>query len=337
MTGHRPACPPIPADVYTRLERRIGRCHLNQRLGIEHDFEARIFGQGRTFFHIENWNRLHTLLRRLLKLSLLYRPGQRAARRIEIRRNEFTLPHLPEAFEGYTLLHISDLHLDMAGDLPDALIRAIGQAGHYDACVLTGDFRARTFGPYRGAIDGLAQVRTHIDKPVFAILGNHDTIRMTPEIEDLGIGVLLNEAREIRQDGASIFLAGVDDPHYYRADNIEKAADPIPQGAVSILLSHSPELYRHAAYADFDIMLCGHTHGGQICLPGGIALTLNARCPRAFGRGYWRYHRMQGYTSAGSGVSILDIRLNCPPEITLHRLSRHRLSKGGCECGGGKG
>lgn len=322
MTERHQACPPIQTEAYARLEQRIGRCHLNQRLGIEHDFEARIFGQGRTFFHLENWNRLHTWLRRLLKLSLLYRPGQRAARRIEIRRNEFKLDHLPEAFNGYTLLHISDLHLDMAPDLPDVLIQAIGRAGHYDACVLTGDFRARTFGPYQNAIDAFDRVRPYIGKPVFATLGNHDTIRMAPEIEALDVRMLLNEAHEISRDGASIFLAGVDDPHYYWADNIEKAADPIPEGAVSILLSHSPELYRHAAYAGFDVMLSGHTHGGQICLPGGHPLTLNANCPREFGHGYWRYHSMQGYTSAGSGVSILDVRLNCPPEITLHRLSR---------------
>jgi hypothetical protein len=75
VTARHPACPPIQADAYARLERRIGRCHLNQRLGIEHDFEARIFGQGRNFFHIENWNRLHTLLRHMLKLSLLYPPA----------------------------------------------------------------------------------------------------------------------------------------------------------------------------------------------------------------------------------------------------------------------
>ncbi|NOY62476.1 MAG: metallophosphoesterase, partial [Gammaproteobacteria bacterium] len=71
---------------------------------------------------------------------------------------------------------------------------------------------------------------------------------------------------------------------------------------------------------DFSAMLCGHTHGGQICLPGGYALTWDARCPRSMSAGAWRYHRMVGYTSVGSGASVVDVRLNCPPEITLHRL-----------------
>ena len=67
-------------------------------------------------------------------------------------------------------------------------------------------------------------------------------------------------------------------------------------------------------------MLCGHTHAGQICLPGGLPLMCNARCPRAFCRGNWTYHGMIGYTSAGSGSCVVDVRLNCPPEITLHQL-----------------
>jgi hypothetical protein len=81
-------------------------------------------------------------------------------------------------------------------------------------------------------------------------------------------------------------------------------------------------MYRHAAYARFDAMLCGHTHGGQICLPGGIPLILNANAPRALCNGPWRYGRLQGYTSVGAGACIVDVRLNCPPEITLHTLRR---------------
>jgi predicted MPP superfamily phosphohydrolase len=69
-------------------------------------------------------------------------------------------------------------------------------------------------------------------------------------------------------------------------------------------------------------MLSGHTHGGQICLPGAIPLTLDAKLPRRFGAGAWRYHGMTGYTSVGVGCSILPARLNCLPEIALHRLER---------------
>ena len=68
--------------------------------------------------------------------------------------------------------------------------------------------------------------------------------------------------------------------------------------------------------------MCGHTHGGQLCLPGGYPLTLDAKCPRRVGRGAWSEGAMQGYTTTGAGTSILNVRLNCPPEVTLHRLTR---------------
>ena len=77
----------------------------------------------------------------------------------------------------------------------------------------------------------------------------------------------------LERDGEAIYLAGVDDAHYFRADNMERAADAIPEEAISILLSHSPEIYKSALHAAFDVMLSGHTHGGQICLPGGWPLT----------------------------------------------------------------
>jgi predicted MPP superfamily phosphohydrolase len=186
--------------------------------------------------------------------------------------------------------------------------------------VLTGDFRANTFGPYEAAIDGMKQVRLHLNGDIYAVLGNHDTIQMVPGIEEMGIRVLLNEHVVLDRDGACIYLAGIDDPHFYRADNIEKAADAIPDEAVAILLSHSPEVYRHAAHAAFDLMLCGHTHGGQICLPGGFPLMCNASCPRKFCYGAWTYYQLTGYTAAGSGACVVDVRLNCPPEITLHHL-----------------
>jgi predicted MPP superfamily phosphohydrolase len=310
----------LPDEVMRELlQERVGRTHLRQRLGIEHDYERRVFGQGRNFFHIENWNSAHSVIRNCLRLLLLHGRGRRNARRIEVRHNPVSIAGLPQAFENYTILQISDLHLDMAPDFPRQLIEAVRKVD-YDLCVLTGDFRAKTFGPYAAALEGMQQVRTHLQGEVYGILGNHDSICMVPGLESMGIRMLLNEQVALVRDEATIYLAGIDDPHYYRADNLEKAADDIPFGTVSILLAHTPEIYRHAAHADFNLMLCGHTHGGQICLPGGIPLMYNAHCPRGYCAGAWEYHGLQGYTAAGSGACIVDVRLNCPPEITLHQL-----------------
>ena len=157
------------------------------------------------------------------------------------------------------------------------------------------------------------------------MLGNHDTICMVPAFEEMGIRMLLNEQERIERGGAAIHLAGVDDAHFYRMDNIEKAAHGIPHDAFSILLSHTPEIYRQAAHADFNVLLSGHTHGGQMCLPGGIPVTLNCVLPRAMGNGSFKHHDMIGYTSAGAGVCIVPARFNCPPEITLHHLHQAEL------------
>ena len=143
---------------------------------------------------------------------------------------------------------------------------------------------------------------------------------MVPDLEALGIAVLVNECIAIRRGEDAIYLAGVDDAHFYRADNIEKAATEIPERCVSILLSHTPEIYRQAAHAGFDLMLTGHTHGGQICLPGGIPILLEADVPRALGAGPWRHRQMVGYTSVGAGSSVVPVRFNNRPEITLHHL-----------------
>ncbi|HOW63556.1 MAG TPA: metallophosphoesterase, partial [Candidatus Contendobacter sp.] len=246
-----------------RLEKRIGRVHLQQRLGIEADHATQVFGRGRTFFHIENWYSIHALIRLTLRGLGLYRRGLRNATDIQIRRNEVVIPRLPAAFDGFTLLHLSDLHLDADPAYPTALIERLRQVD-YDLCVITGDFRAKTHGPYDAALTALATVRPHLNRPIYAILGNHDSIRMAPGIEALGITLLLNESVRVERGGATIHLAGIDDPHYFQVDNFDKAAADIPAEATAILLSHSPEAYRHAAHAGFDLILSGHTHGGQI-------------------------------------------------------------------------
>src|SRR6476659_1536599 len=309
--------------VLNKLERRLGRLHARQRLGIETDHEAQIFGQGINFFHIENWYSIHSVIRMTLKLMGLYWRGRKNAEQIQVRHNHIGMKTLPSRFNGFTLLHISDLHADMNAGAMRRLTELLPDTT-YDVCVLTGDYRGKTFGPFDAALEGLARVRSHLKGPVYGVLGNHDTIRMVPGLEEMGIRMLLNECEAVSRGGEAIFLAGIDDAHYYRVDNIEKAASEIPVNGFSILLSHTPEIYRQAAHAGFDLLLSGHTHGGQICLPGSIPITLDSVLPRQMGAGAWRYRDMIGYTSVGAGSSIVAVRFNCPPEITLHRLCQSR-------------
>ena len=308
-------------DILRKLEIRLGPLHARQRLGIERDHEAQVFGQGLTFFHLENSSWAEWIIRNVLKATGLYWRARQNAERILVKRNDMRFKTLPPLFEGFTILHISDLHVDMNEVAMNRLIELIGSM-QYDVCVLTGDYRGRTFGPFQPALDGVARVGTHLKQPIYAVLGNHDTIQMVPGLEAMGIRVLLNECETIVREDQRIYLAGIDDAHFFRVDNIEKAALPIPRGEFSILLSHTPEVYRQAAHANFDLMLSGHTHGGQICLPGSIPIKLEAVLPRRMGAGPWQYNDMTGYTSVGAGSSVVPVRLNCPPEITLHRLRR---------------
>jgi hypothetical protein len=310
-------------QISSRLEARLGKIHMRQRLGIEKDHEAQAFGQGLTFFHIENFLYSRALIETVLRFTGMYRRGWLNAGRVRILTNEVASDRLPDDFDGFTILQLTDLHADRSAHAISAVEDLIDGLD-YDICVWTGDYRGDTFGDFRPCLEALVSLRKKITKDVYAVLGNHDSILMVPDLEAMGVRMLLNETVVLSRNDARIFLAGVDDAHFYRVDNLEKAAMDIPDDAYSILLSHTPEIYRQAAHAGFDLLLCGHTHGGQICLPGGFPVTLDADLPRRLGKGAWDYAGMRGYTSAGAGASIVPARFNCPPEITLHRLIRTR-------------
>ena len=196
--------------------------------------------------------------------------------------NILRFANLPDAFDGITILHISDLHVDMNGEAMRQLAELLPSL-RCDLCVLTGDFRGKTYGPFDATLDGLARLGAHLPAPTYAVLGNHDLILMVPGLEVIGIRVLLNQSEPIVRGDHTIHLAGIDDAHLYRLHDVRKAAAGIPRAAFSVLLSHTPEVYREAAAAGFDLLLGGHTHGGQICLPGAIPITLASALPRHMG------------------------------------------------------
>lgn len=302
------------------LEGRGGPGYVGRRLERERAQEHGIFRPG-TDAHRLRWLLKHGLIRASVRLSGLLGRGQRNARAIVVREHVVALPHLPGSFDGFTLLQLSDLHLDMGVGFADAVIAAVKPL-RYDLCVVTGDYRGYTFGPMDSALESMARIRPALAGDVYAVLGNHDSIRMVPPLEAMGYRLLLNENVRIERGGEALYLAGIEDAHFFGLEDYALAAAGIPREAASILLSHTPDAYQEAEKAGFDLMLSGHTHGGQICLPGGMPLLTETAGPRAFARGSWRCGAMTGYTSTGSGTSVLDVRFNCPPEVTLHRLRR---------------
>jgi predicted MPP superfamily phosphohydrolase len=309
--------------LFEELEHRIDRNHLARRLALQVDHSAKFFGRGFGRFHWENINLLPLALELLLKVSGLFQVGKDNVLDFEVVEVDVMLEDLPEAFEDFCILHLSDIHIDGMPDGGERLISIIKKL-HYDVCVLTGDFSFPTFGNSEPSLNGMKKLAASIEchHGIFGVLGNHDSVEMVPALESYGIRMLLNETVRVARGDASITILGLDDAHFYGVDSLDKAIRDVPADEVKVLLVHSPELIAEAARAGVNYYLCGHTHGGQICLPGGVPVLTNARCARKYVGGVWHYENMAGYTSRGTGSSYLPVRFFCPPEITLHRFVR---------------
>jgi predicted MPP superfamily phosphohydrolase len=309
----------VPAAA--ALAARMGSDLLQRRLAMEHEQDEHHYRRAADAFHLEHLPAAGRLIGGVLTATGLRARGRRNALDFRLRHHEVRLAALPAAFDGATLLQLSDLHLDLARAHLKALcahVRGIA----CDACVLTGDYRFGTSGPVAPALAALAQLVPLLRRPIYAVLGNHDGLAFVAGLEAMGVQVLMNESTALERKGARVYLAGIDDAHYFRTHDVHRAASGIPGGSCAILLSHTPQPYREAAEQGFALMLCGHTHGGQICLPGGVPVLTDCPAPRALARGPWRHGPMVGYTSAGCGCSLVDARFQCPPEVTLHTLRR---------------
>ena len=309
-----------------RIIDRIGQTHASRRLKLQTIHSAIRSGPTGLHFSFENFDRIGPLLKNLLKVSGLWERAVRNTLDYQVVENTVRLPNLPKSFQGFRVLHLSDLHLEGIVDRGQALQTALGQL-EYDLCVITGDFRFLTYGGYEETLACLTPLvkRLHCPHGIIGILGNHDFLEMVPGLENLGIRMLLNEAVPIQCADESIWIVGIDDAHWYEVADLPKALRAVPQeqDRVRLLLAHSPEIIEEASTSGIDLYLCGHSHGGQICLPGRTPIIINSRCARKFSSGTWKHHNMQGYTSRGVGTSMHPVRLSCPPEIVIHHLVNH--------------
>jgi predicted MPP superfamily phosphohydrolase len=310
----------------TLLEERSLAERLNPRLEVEQRY-ARL---GHTLRH-GPLNRAfeRKIQRPLLRLGLtaagLYERGLRNALAISITRIRLSFPDLPPAFEGFRILQISDFHIDGVDGLAEALEQALSNfEPEPDVCVFTGDYRFEDSGDCQAVYPRMRKVVQSIRAKhgIFGIMGNHDAAEIAFALEEFGVRMLVNEAAAIERAGGALWLIGVDDKFDYRCDDLPAALSGVPPHAFKILLSHSPELHQQASAEGIQLYLTGHTHAGQIRLPGIGSLKHNSHCPRRMAFGAWRHRGMQGYTSAGIGCSGLPVRFHCPPELVLIELAR---------------
>ena len=305
--------------LFQELASRLGPSLLRRRLERQANLRASLVHQGEGPLAVERVVPLDRIITGLLRATGWHHRGRANCLDIRVVPREQPLAKLPPAFDGFRLLQLSDLHLDLLPGLTDQLIKVIQSTPH-DLAVITGDFADHPAGYFHDCLEDITRLTKSLSSGPLAILGNHDIIEIVPQLESAGLRVLLNENILHTRAGQHLWFAGIDDPSFYRTHDFEAARHGIPLGACTILLSHSPDTYEEAQRYGFDFMLSGHTHGGQICLPGGFALVRNSNCPPAQFIGEWRHHALHGYTSRGTGSCGVAARFNCPPEMTVHVL-----------------
>lgn len=259
----------------------------------------------------------------MLKLTLTEAWGKKNALDVRGEHIELKFQKLPSSFDGMVILFITDLHVDAIDGLDERIIEAAGSS-YYDLCILGGDYSLGHGDENMKSRDLMKKVvdsiKVHGD--IFGVLGNHDRFSMAEALEGFGVKVLNNDNVCLEKDGERMYIVGVDDCHYFGADDLESASGGIESEAFKILVSHSPAMYKRADDHGFDLMLAGHTHGGQICLPGGTVLVEGASIPYEFVKGHWSHKGLSGYTSRGAGSSCVPVRFFCPPEVSFITLKR---------------
>jgi predicted MPP superfamily phosphohydrolase len=262
------------------------------------------------------------LLPLFLKATGLYERGRRNALQLHLNKVEIKFDFLPASFDGYRILHIADPHFDAIEALEETIVDCV-RGVCVDLLVLTGDYRMAFTGPFDHAVRAIENVIMAVTARhgVLATLGNHDSAAIVEPLENLGICVLVNETITVTHGGEKIRITGCDDVHRFYTEEVDAALAAGGDG-FKIALIHSPEAAHLAADAHYAFYLTGHTHGGQICWPGGKPTMMFCNIPAAYASGLWRCGRMIGYTSRGCGVSHLPVRFFSRGEISIITLRR---------------
>jgi uncharacterized protein len=262
--------------------------------------------------------------------GLAFYAGEIARHELEILCLTVKLPRLPDAFAGMKIVQISDFHFEefTEASFVEGVVRRVNELAP-DLVVLTGDFVSSKPLPHKASVtmgNHCAELLSHIACPLrYAILGNHDVLVGSKAITDAlhthRIPVLANSAVPLERNGERIWLSGIKDALEQRPD----LAAALPSGRRPdreplILLAHEPDFADYAGGRRIDLVLSGHTHGGQILLPFLPPLFLPDMGTK-YVHGLFQLHDgMQLYVNRGIGAVNLPFRFRCPPEITVITL-----------------
>jgi predicted MPP superfamily phosphohydrolase len=251
-------------------------------------------------------------------------------RRLTVEQIDLPVRGLPEELAGLRIMHLSDLHIGRQLRAP-RLRGFIDQANDLgaDAIVLTGDLF--DFDPFfiKEGCRELARLSAPLG--VYAVLGNHDVYTGAEAVAEgvrqlTSIELLRDDWAWIERQGSRLALLGVDDPgrgwtdRDFESEELEKLAKRAPLGVPRILLAHRPSFFRQAKRLGIDLVLSGHTHGGQISLPAPYEHHNISRLIAHWTRGLFEEDGTLLYVNRGLGVAGPPVRLNCPREIAVLRL-----------------
>jgi uncharacterized protein len=246
---------------------------------------------------------------------------------IEVTRHEAWFKTLPPEFDGLVVAHLSDLHIVSYGPREHRVVSMLAEAKP-GLIVLTGDFL--TARGDRAAVQRFLKDLQPLNTPfgVWAVLGNHEHTEsaalgqeaIRQFFNEADVALLVNEGGRIGRGLDTLTLIGVDDP-YTGYDRLWEALKGMQRTPFAILLSHSPEIFFKADLARFDLVLAGHTHGGQVRLPWIGSLWLPPGSEK-YEAGWFSGVNAKMYVTRGVGTSIVPVRFLCRPEITLITLKR---------------
>ena len=259
---------------------------------------------------------------RSLALSLTHvaRAALTEPHMLSIEHERIHLSRLPKAFDGFRIVQLSDIHHGPFSNR-EQIERAVDTANRLqpDIIALTGDYISKERHYAAPCAEMLGNLKAKYG--VYAVLGNHDHWTDAALITDLfraeGITVLINEGMHFEKNGASIWLAGVDDT-MVGLEDLSLALAGARDDEMKLLLAHNPIILRRAARASVDLVLSGHTHGGQVAIRGERSTVRGAR--KRLLKGLGRLSNTQIYVNRGLGTVVLPIRYGCPPEISLLEL-----------------
>jgi len=239
---------------------------------------------------------------------------------LKVEHQQIFLRRLPRALDGFRIVQLTDIHHSPLTGRAE-IERAVQIANNLrpDLIALTGDYVSHE----REFAAPCAEMMARLKAPcgTFAVLGNHDHWTDAALVTDLfrleGIQMLVNQGMRFEHRGASFWLAGVDDT-MVGLEDLPLALAGSKEDEMKLLLAHNPLILRRAARHGVDLVLAGHTHGGQVTWRS--ERSASGRPRRRLLRGLGRQHDTQIYVSRGLGTVVLPVRYGCPPEVTLLEL-----------------